>query len=99
MLGGSLGNDELYESRSQFSIGICQSPEFLNPTMETPDQLINVERKPTPVMEPVFVIRLRLGTSPSNIATRITVNESTSKDLIEPFVATKPSSRRCLETC
>lgn len=91
LLGGSLGNDELYESRPQFSIGICQSPEFLNPTMETPDQLINVERKTTLVMKPVFVIRIRLGTSPSNIAIRITVNKSTSKDFIEPFVTTSPA--------
>jgi hypothetical protein len=88
----SIGNDVLFESRSQFGIRSYQSPEFHNPALESPHQLINVEREPTPVIQPVFVTT-RVAT-PSNIGTRITVNEPTSKDLVEPFVTTNPPSRR-----
>jgi hypothetical protein len=88
----SIGNDVLHESRSQFGIRICYSPELHNPALESPDQLINVEREPTPVIKPVFVMT-RVATA-SNIGTRITVNKPTSKDLVEPFVTTSPSARR-----
>jgi len=79
MRSSSIGNDVLYESRAQIDIRSYQSPEFHNPAMESPDQLINVQRKPTLVFKPVSVT-VMIAT-PSDIG-RITVNKPTSKDLI-----------------
>jgi hypothetical protein len=60
--------------------------------MESPDQLINVQREPTSVIKPVLVLT-RIAT-PGDIGTRITVNKPTSEDLVEPFVTTGPPARR-----
>jgi hypothetical protein len=94
---GSLGKDILLKSSSQVIVSLYEASEFPNPTLESPDQLINVERGPTTGITPEVFVTTRI-TTPSNIGTRITMNKSTSKDLIEPFITTNPSSRRCLQT-
>jgi len=82
---------------SQVIVSRYEAPEFPNPALESPDELVYVESDPGSLLRPILVTQVA---TPSSVGTtRIeTVNKPTSKDLVEPFVTTAVPGRRRRKT-
>jgi hypothetical protein len=89
----SPGKDVRFESGLQVNVSRCESPEFPNPTLESPDELVYVEGDPGPLLIPIPVTQVA---TPGSVGTaRIeTVNKPTAKDLVEPFITATAPRRR-----